>query len=107
MASRLLFALWCGDVSRLVMLVIGTVPKGHEIPGGVFASLHFRVYDSRVFTLSINVMNFCNKCTVGYCWVENMVHVDRKKLQKPLLASSGGRIDCWEEISTKFAYFTS
>jgi len=68
--------------------------KINEVWGRILASLHFAVDDSRILTFFIDMKDFGNKRALLESRIEDMIDVDRKKMQEAILASGRNRVNC-------------
>lgn len=65
----------------------------NQFTRGIFYSLHLRVDYPRIVALAIDVMYLSNVTRFLYCRIEDVIDIDREKLEEALLTSGGHSVD--------------
>ena len=65
----------------------------HLFSCGILYSLHLRVDYPRIVALSIDMMYLGNVSRFLYCRIEDVIDIDREKLEETLLTSGGHGVD--------------
>ena len=65
----------------------------HLFTRGILHSLHLRVDYPRIVALAIDVMHLGNITGFLYCRIEDVIDIDREKLEETLLTSGGHSVD--------------
>lgn len=60
----------------------------HTVPGLILTSLHFRVDNTCVFALAVDVVDFGDKSSIRHDGVENVIDVYRQHVQEPFTSGS-------------------